>query len=1151
MNDEHDRSSAAPDVGTIGHAPATPQAGNSSPTFPSEAESLLKHLRLGAPRPAVPDRAPGAFPRIPNYEFECELGRGGMGVVYKARHAALRHAVAVKMILTSAHASPGEVARFVAEAEAIAAVTHPNVVQVYDLGEADGQPYFVMEYVAGGNLAGLLKGGPLPPTRAAALIEAVARGVQAAHDAGIVHRDLKPANILLGKDEGSRMSDESKRKANSGSDSSLIIHRSSFLPKVSDFGLAKRLSSDMTRSQAVVGTPAYMAPEQAGGKAKFVGPQADVYALGVILYECLIGRTPFHGDDPWALIRQVLDDAPPPPRALAPGVPRDLELIGLKCLEKEPHHRYPTAAALADDLTRFLAGEPVSVRPLGVPTRACRWAKKRPAAAVLSVLGVLSLLVVPALTVGVQGRLDSRDAVAVEAQKKEVEAKRAEDEARRAEAEAKRAEDEARRARAEAEKARVAAERLAEARELFALQNAFRNRAAARPLGWTTATRDELPRAVVLAGGDPRAVEDLRSTAAAALLAPDLFPAEPVAGAINGAALATDPNTGLVAVGEQKAWGMCRVLLIDPATGRTVRQLTYPVVAVKGKGWVFDVVQDGTRALAFSPDGTRLFVGTRSSRVMRFDLDGPKNTPAAIWNASAAPVEQLGVSPDGKTVYGLCKPEVPVFAWDADTGAARTPFTPVVPTRVYSFAVLPSGELIAGTGDRLYRWRADGALVRSAPNAPSDRLAPAGGSLLLVGSGGRLGTYDLDTFTPTDALTDPKVRRGAHEDGVRVIAVHPSGAYAATAAGDAERTVKVWGLASGRLVGTVFAPGTGPIALAWSGDGGFLLATACGHVARWRFVPGGAQRFACGSAFALEAAALLPDGRVAALSESVGRHRELLVGPPGARATGFELLDAGGGGRAGLSADPAGALAFTLDAPGLLLWKPDSPFAPPDFAKQPVQCPRYGRDGRTLWAVFGSKEVRALDAATRARRGAWNNSFGEVLSGLATMESLAAGRDLAAAGGRDGSVYLLNAACEVIGTFPGPGDPVLAVAVAPDDALIVAGTQNGKVRVIRTADRTELAAVPAHPGGTTAVSVSRDGALLATGGRDRTVRLWKRAGDRFEPLLAVADLPGGVRDVQFGPTGGSLLVLLVNERAARVWDVDKLSAQLAELKLGW
>ena len=514
---------------------------------------------------------------------------------------------------------------------------------------------------------------------------------------------------------------------------------------MSDFGLAKRLSSDMTRSQAVVGTPAYMAPEQAGGDAKFVGPQADVYALGVILYECLTGRTPFHDDDPWALIRQVLDDAPPPLRTLAPGVPRDLELICLKCLEKEPHHRYPTAAALADDLARFLDGEPVSVPPArrAHPRRPVGAEAARRRGAVRAGRPVSPRR--PGPDRGDQGRVRPPRGGG----------RGGAEEGRGGPAPGRRPGTPRPRPRRRS----VAAERLAEARELFALQNGFRTRAAARPLGWTVPTRAELLRAAALAGGDPRAVEDLRSTAAAALLAPDLFPADPVAGVLTAGELALDPNTGRIAVGELKGWSVCRVLLIDPATGRTVRRLTYPAVSVQGPGGILDVVQDGTRALAFSPDGKRLFVGTRSSRVVRFDLDGSKDTEPAVWNAAAAPVEQLGVSPDGKTVYGLCRPRGPVLAWDAATGAPRKPFAPVPPAPVYSFAVLPAGDLVAGTGDRLHRWRADGTVVRSVPGASADRVAPAGGSLLLVGTGGRLGTYDLETFTPTDALADPNVRR--------------------------------------------------------------------------------------------------------------------------------------------------------------------------------------------------------------------------------------------------------------------------------------------------------------------------------------------------------------------------------------------------------
>ncbi|QJW96320.1 WD40 repeat domain-containing serine/threonine protein kinase [Frigoriglobus tundricola] len=625
-----------------------------APTFPSAAESLLRHLRIGVPRPAAPPAAgPAGFPHIPNYTIESELGRGGMGVVYLARHTVLRHAVAIKMILMAEHASAGEVARFVGEAEAVAAVRHPNVVQVYDLGEVPGRPYFVMEYVAGGTLARRIKtGGALAPLDAAALIEGVARGVQAAHDTGIVHRDLKPGNILLGV-ESQNVESRNVTGLDHGPYDFTTLRLADMTPKVSDFGLAKRLLSDATLSQAVIGTPAYMAPEQAGGKAKFVGPQADVYALGVVLYECLTARLPFDAAEPWALIQQVLESPPEPPRRRAPGVPRDLELICLKCLEKEPHHRYPTAAALADDLARVRRGAPVSVRPIGAPARVLRWAKKQPAQAALVAIGALLVLVVPALTVWVQGQLNQRAAVADEARQKE---------------------DAARRAEAEADKARFVAERLAEARELFALENAFRTRAAARPLGWTAATRAEVPRAVALAGGDPGTVETLRSSAAGALLAHDLFPTDPVAKEMTGSALATDPKSGRVAVGEFKAWGGtdCQVLLIDPANVEAPRRLTFPAA------WVFkngplDPVQDGTRSLAYSPDGKRLYVGTRSSKVMRFDLDGTQAKPAPPWKVASGAVERLAVSPDGKTVYGLCAYETVVRAWDADTGRELLP----------------------------------------------------------------------------------------------------------------------------------------------------------------------------------------------------------------------------------------------------------------------------------------------------------------------------------------------------------------------------------------------------------------------------------------------------------------------------------------------
>lgn len=323
----------------------------------------------------------------PGYEILEELGRGGMGVVYKARQLKLNRLIALKMLRGVDLIEARDLLRFLAEAEAVAAVVHPHVVQVYEVGQHEGRPYMALEYLPGGTLADLLKrrketgdgSGRLAPREAAELVARLAQAVQAAHDQGIVHRDLKPANILFGKDEAIRMKDET--------------NTSSATPKVSDFGLAKRVTgTDLTKTQAVMGTPAYMPPEQARGDTKFVGPGADIYGLGVILYECLTGSRPFEGDDQWAVLRRVIDELPERPRNRTPNVPRDLELIALKCLEKNPTDRYPTAAALADDLMRFLNGQSVSIRPAGVGERFIKWSKRNP-----TVAGLLAALLVVGL----------------------------------------------------------------------------------------------------------------------------------------------------------------------------------------------------------------------------------------------------------------------------------------------------------------------------------------------------------------------------------------------------------------------------------------------------------------------------------------------------------------------------------------------------------------------------------------------------------------------------------------------------------------------------------------------------------------------------------------------------------------------------------
>jgi CHASE2 domain-containing sensor protein len=328
------RLASTPAAATLSPALPTTRVDPPAPTRTPTA-ATVQHEDRSTPDPTY----------IPGYEILAELGRGGMGVVYKARQLALKRIVALKMLRAGADAGPDLLARFRAESEAVARMQHPNIVQVYDLGEHAGQPYFVLEYLDGGTLARRLKEGPLPIPQAVALVVTLARAVQHAHERGVIHRDLKPANVLLQKDEGRRMKDE---KENS-SGSSFILHPSSFLPKIADFGLAKMLdeASDLTRTGAVLGTPSYMAPEQAAGQSAAIGPATDVYALGAILYELLAGRPPFKGDTTMATLDQVRFRPPTPPSQLQPAVPPKLEAVCLKCLDKEPAGRYPTAAALA------------------------------------------------------------------------------------------------------------------------------------------------------------------------------------------------------------------------------------------------------------------------------------------------------------------------------------------------------------------------------------------------------------------------------------------------------------------------------------------------------------------------------------------------------------------------------------------------------------------------------------------------------------------------------------------------------------------------------------------------------------------------------------------------------------------------------------
>lgn len=330
--------------------------------------------QAATPAPELPlSSAPHASPTAPSilhyfgdYELLHEIARGGMGVVYKAKQVSLNRIVAVKMLLFGKLAGEDFVKRFRAEAEAAASLQHPNIVAIHEVGEHDGQHYFSMDYVEGSNLAALVLEKPLPARRAATYLKIVAEAIHYAHQRGVLHRDLKPSNILIDAHEQ---------------------------PRVTDFGLAKRLPNSATGTEnlnltltgQVLGTPHYMPPEQADGKGVEATPASDVYSLGAIFYHLLTGRPPFLAATLESALAQLLHNEPVPPRLLNASVPRNLETICLKCLSKEPSRRYASAGALAQELGRWLNGDPILARPAGLPERLWRWGQRRPVVAGLIV----------------------------------------------------------------------------------------------------------------------------------------------------------------------------------------------------------------------------------------------------------------------------------------------------------------------------------------------------------------------------------------------------------------------------------------------------------------------------------------------------------------------------------------------------------------------------------------------------------------------------------------------------------------------------------------------------------------------------------------------------------------------------------------------
>ncbi len=779
--------------------------------------------------------APTPPPDLPGYDILGELGRGGMGVVYKARDHALNRVVAVKMILAGAHAADGERLRFRREAEAVAALQHPGIVQIFHIGEHAGQPYLALEFVDGGNLAQRVAHGDLMPAAdAAAAVEQVAHAIQYAHDRGIVHRDLKPANILLTADRGPRAADSKPPKPDGPASNSGLITPTSALFKISDFGLAKKVDETIaagagTKTGAVLGTPSYIAPEQATG-AKDITATADVYSLGAILYELLTGRPPFKADTPLETVLQVLNHEPVPPTRLRPKLPRDLETICLKCLQKDPARRYQTATELADDLGRFRRGEPILARPLPAVVRGLRWAKRHPAVSAVAATAAAAVLgVVVILGVSAKRLADANE-------QKEKEARTAREQ--KVEADRLRAEAERATATATAANAALTAEVERNRRTLFALQLAQvagyceRDPARAarvlddpdqcppdlRDFAWRylrrLCQRDERTflghgRAVnalalsadghLAATGDAAGVVRLWSPvtrAPFAVLVGHVGPVHAAAFSPDGTTLATAGADGAIRI-----WRVPPQLLaliraatrILPHTQEEIARLLpnvgltstlRPAATVRG-------FAHAARCVAFSADGKLLAAGGSDRRLAENQWDGV----AKVWNVTdLVPNDAVSAALGGPTAA-------------AAQHAAAGRLTPVRIVGghfrpVLCVAVSPDGKTLATGGED-----AGVQLTPLSGDARPEQLRQHGGPVYAVAfspDGKTLATTDNVADAPGVVLWDLTRRRPAerrkllgHAFAVRDAAFAPDGQSIATTGSDRDATVRVWDAATG------------------------------------------------------------------------------------------------------------------------------------------------------------------------------------------------------------------------------------------------------------------------------------------------------------------------------------------------------------------